>query len=613
MDDLSLDQIDVCYDAADATVDDGMRGVLRNPTLKRKRSVKTISHRINGPHCIVAIVASCAGRWHGPTHLYDPHADLASWCEEREGAFGIEQASGTQLSDHPQLHGFAVISTYRLLGENKSAAPCPTVSETDCQDRMQSILKSQRYSGTSTIGYSSSLFLGVARYDVPQPIDKEAVTWPEERFIAYILDIASNSPALHLERVRNRPYVKELSTDTFSFSTLQDYFAEHFDIQALLCRPTCLCLSPRLARLACKGLLPFDLYSFVSKEKRRKVLRLGFPSDASMVRHLHTLSGRSQTSTARVLEAVPHQFTRLGTLVAGTEGTKAFTPEHMMKALKMGKRLRQSRELKENIVDSIQFVFPDSADGLLHDLETSGFKAPSKQSMDRARSRLDCVSMVMRRSVNEIPTLRRQLMFDASPQKGIELFGVREYVVNGSNWAEARNRICPLVTLGVGKFKAHDKAMALLHSIALESGHTENALRRWVDGVRISLPDGGTEHHCNDAPDIIKAFLKGGLTDEELGELEGTFLFKYCLYTPELNHIFDSMSMWVIRGLSWFEDWFSGFRLTVAWLRDRSHIIAINIADEAVAPGDAQKMTAPTAPFKLRWERYTGLRATCWN
>ena len=59
--------------------------------------------------------------------------------------------------------------------------------------------------------------------------------------------------------------------------------------------------------------------------------------------------------------------------------------------------------------------------------------------------------------------------------------------------------------------------------------------------------------------------------------------------------------MLVLKGISWFEEWFAAFRIFVAWLRDRAHIIMLKVALEKVYPELALKVFGPTSPFKLRW------------
>ena len=102
----------------------------------------------------------------------------------------------------------------------------------------------------------------------------------------------------------------------------------------------------------------------------------------------------------------------------------------------------------------------------------------------------------------------------------------------------AQNRILPLTTLGVGHYAAIDKAMALRHAIALETGFDRNGLARHCDSVRVTLPDSGTEHLINDVPDIIDIFLAGQCNPGEVNKLGGTILFKYSIWVPDVSGVY---------------------------------------------------------------------------
>ena len=113
--------------------------------------------------------------------------------------------------------------------------------------------------------------------------------------------------------------------------------------------------------------------------------------------------------------------------------------------------------------------------------------------------------MLQRQEVNKDPAIRRQLFYDASQQHYLELFVVREFVHTGTA-AGGLNRILPLTSLGVGHFTSVDKALALLHSISLESGRHRPSMQRYVDSARVQAIDGGAESWINDVPDLIDIF-----------------------------------------------------------------------------------------------------------
>ena len=75
---------------------------------------------------------------------------------------------------------------------------------------------------------------------------------------------------------------------------------------------------------------------------------------------------------------------------------------------------------------------------------------------------LDCAAMLVRREEDRQKGIHRQLMFDSSPRKGVGLFAVRELVTVRGDVANTINRKLPITSLGVGRFSAEDKAIALL-------------------------------------------------------------------------------------------------------------------------------------------------------
>ena len=76
----------------------------------------------------------------------------------------------------------------------------------------------------------------------------------------------------------------------------------------------------------------------------------------------------------------------------------------------------------------IQLGPPRKALELVGELSVDQFEFPSKWCLWRARERLGFVSMLMSRSLcTTSPSTCRCLNFDASPQAGVEMFGVVEF------------------------------------------------------------------------------------------------------------------------------------------------------------------------------------------
>ena len=114
--------------------------------------------------------------------------------------------------------------------------------------------------------------------------------------------------------------------------------------------------------------------------------------------------------------------------------------------------------------------------------------------------------MLQRQEVNKDPAIRRQLFYDASQQHYLELFVVREFVHTGTA-AGGLNRILPLTSMGVGHFTAIDKALALLHSISLETGRRRIPVQQHADSFRAQPIYGGAGSWIYDVPDVIDILL----------------------------------------------------------------------------------------------------------
>ena len=99
----------------------------------------------------------------------------------------------------------------------------------------------------------------------------------------------------------------------------------------------------------------------------------------------------------------------------------------------------------------------------------------------------------------------RYLAYDASPQRGIELFATVERVVTVDacgNTVLVRERRLPLVTLGHGRASLSDKIQAHVYQTWLEYGSRLKHLRRANVVVRQCLSDMGTELGLVDAADV---------------------------------------------------------------------------------------------------------------
>ena len=126
-----------------------------------------------------------------------------------------------------------------------------------------------------------------------------------------------------------------------------------------------------------------------------------------------------------------------------------YPPLHLLLAVIASKDLKDLRMLQEHIDKEQRFLagnaFTDSA-------LPANLSVPGKSSLLRARISLDIASMAMNREDNHSADVYwRQLNFDASPQKGTEILGIREFCVkNRCVKSGSSHRSLPLQCLGHG-------------------------------------------------------------------------------------------------------------------------------------------------------------------
>jgi predicted short-subunit dehydrogenase-like oxidoreductase (DUF2520 family) len=220
-------------------------------------------------------------------------------------------------------------------------------------------------------------------------------------------------------------------------------------------------------------------------------------------------------------------------------GRQPWHPQFLVEALRASRRLKALDEVDLTVSETTQLAFPSKAEALREELRLTGLKSPSRFVLARARVQLDAVLMLARREANARAGVHRQLMFDASPRKGIELFACREIVTVRGDVRGSPTRTLPSTSLGVGHFSLEDEALALAHSLLLETGFSYVKARHVCNSVRVALLDSGVERLGNDVLDVIQLALDGNCRPERLAALSGTYMFPLSIWVPEGNHLWD--------------------------------------------------------------------------
>eukprot|EP00959_Pyramimonas_sp_CCMP1952_P082536 1724624-Pyramimonas_sp.AAC.1 len=201
-----------------------------------------------------------------------------------------------------------------------------------------------------------------------------------------------------------------------------------------------------------------------------------------------------------------------------------------------------------------------------------GVQRPNYETLRRSRVRLDCVAMLLTR------TLLRQmgrehnmyLFTDSSPQwMGLELFASSYDMISYSEGAtHFTRRLLPVTTVKHYMLGARMKVFSLLWQIALVSGMSITQIRRFCRRVRSVTTDFGTERLIADATDMVPDFCRSiGSTVPE-GVLRDEFTFPRALYMAGWRHIFDTLLKRACCSLKWFPKFLEQLKAVSRFLRN---------------------------------------------
>ena len=166
-----------------------------------------------------------------------------------------------------------------------------------------------------------------------------------------------------------------------------------------------------------------DGISIVKSDNHRWSIRKGLPSDKQIS---HYLDSRALPPAVPSVEVVSEE--RDDEYVDGfwTIPGKGVRPKYrgtfLIDSLRVARRLTDVRYMEENVYDGIRLAHPRTYKEMHMQLKDKNFKSASRFTITRSRYRSDAGMMMLRRHYNNHPGLRRQLFFDASPQKGVEIF-----------------------------------------------------------------------------------------------------------------------------------------------------------------------------------------------
>ena len=184
---------------------------------------------------------------------------------------------------------------------------------------------------------------------------------------------------------------------------------------------------------------------------------------------------------------------------------------HILRVIRFSRHLKDLATTDVALTDAMDVIFDGDDDAASNALRSAP-KVPQKANLQRARIRLDAVSMALEQRemahYAETPSMVQSmhLFSDASPGTGTELQGMVIQICLSSGFMDTR--VMPGVALWFGFTRLVDKAVALLWSLCLCCGPSPHVLDFVRMKVKSITTDMGTENGLNDIPNIIPAFLR---------------------------------------------------------------------------------------------------------
>ena len=214
---------------------------------------------------------------------------------------------------------------------------------------------------------------------------------------------------------------------------------------------------------------------------------------------------------------------------------------HLIRACIASADDKQLANLNQSLKRKLDFCLADHSETVWASLKEEGFSIPDRWSLARSRIQLDMAATAHTRDVNlERRLTWRQLNYDSSPKSGVELFCVKEYVIENQKVEAATHETWPILSLGFGYASRIDKTAALCHGIWLQSGPSLLQMQHFCASVYVLLSDQGTEESIANSKDCLEAFL-GSKPLEQCDTSQ--WLFPNALPCLDVNHLFD----WVLR------------------------------------------------------------------
>lgn len=240
-----------------------------------------------------------------------------------------------------------------------------------------------------------------------------------------------------------------------------------------------------MARLIAAGQWPCDLIPVTARPSRAlaedaawekpssDTIRRLFNEHSKMVPEAEAEDPADEVCVEKVVHApVPYKGTTNGKFVR-------FDGIHILRAIEVSENLRDKGTLGVTLSACLKYAFPEEYKTSQAKLKDAGFVNPSRWTLIRARQQLDVTAMGMHRVIARTqPPAFKYLNFDASPIRGVEVFGIKESLLFKATHNPSM-RDMPIQILAHKCTGITDKSLCIMNAVFLEYGPTLEQMRTY--------------------------------------------------------------------------------------------------------------------------------------
>ena len=416
----------------------------------------------------MAVVASAEGKWHESCSVKQK---LRDWCMRRLQLYHVASDSLFSAGREFCLLGFVAVTSFRFVVPPQPAFEDGSMWEQEFERIYRKALYNFR--DKPPTGFACMDVLGAAWFAQPVPLPMDMCNEPLASFAAKFCGMVGSMDIDYrgdgrFDGFLPEPHLSE--THSCTVHALLERWCTDFTIERHALRPSLHHVDSLFGYLLVRGLIAFEMSKVGNRGTMRYATRPGYPSLDECLSYLQSLQKASADDASRKKLVLKQRLWAGASRLSKYPDRCEYDPHFMVRCLRVSRRLKDHRYLKEVILSSaaLASMNPAVASPLA---DPDALKVPSRFQLSRAKPRFDITMMLMRREWNRDKRVRRQLIPDASPQQGLEIFGTREIAIVEGDIKSSTQRLLPLATLSVGHYRQEDKSMAIIHQIALGNGY----------------------------------------------------------------------------------------------------------------------------------------------